>query len=135
MRYERNVHAEFSSRYGDGQRPDSIWLPGPWLEFWEQGARRPRWCQPDGILLQPRAGHLVIVEVKLRHIADAYWSLFYLYAPVLACIFPRSVWTRALCEVVRWYDPAEPFPPHIMCADPAKLASGALGVHICAVRK
>lgn len=58
------------------------------------------------------------------------------YEPAVCAAFAGAPWAIALCEVVRWYDPAEPFPEHRICHTEsfpdglAALGPGALGVQI-----
>lgn len=62
-------------------------------------------CIADGLLLwHPllRAGEIVVVEVKLKHTADAWFSLKYLYQPVVARAFPRQRVRRL--EICRSYE-------------------------------
>lgn len=104
-------------------------LPGPWIEFQEKCSRRVRWCQPDGLLLDPFTGRAIILEVKYQHTADAWWQLTHLYLPVLAALLPG--WKFPLVEICKWYDPATSFPvaPR-MLADPLEAREDLLGVHI-----
>lgn len=125
VRYEKKVQAYLQSLYGDK------YLASPWLRFFpgEIGARW-RWCQPDGILLDPVHGRLTIVEVKYQHTSDAWWQVKHLYAPVLRAMFPEHLWELDYCEVVKWYDPATPFPEKTVLAQEISMRHPAFKVHI-----
>lgn len=122
IRYERKVQALFSG--------NDWYLPGPWILYVTGGS--PYWCQPDGIHFDVNAGVLTIIEVKLKHTDDARLQLRGVYEPVLRRMFPDTLWTFRLVEVVKWYDPDITFrEPHVMCADPFKHSSPQIGVHVC----
>lgn len=104
-------------------------LRSPWIEFGERGSGRSRWCQPDGVLLDPWAGRLVVVEIKYQHTAAAWWQLTALYAPVLQALLPG--WSLCLVEICKWYDPAISFPVKpLMLPDPWEGREDVFGVHI-----
>jgi hypothetical protein len=104
------------------------YFPGQWFRFCAD--ERVRWCQPDGLHLDPRRGILTILEVKYQHTPDAWFQLRELYAPVVSRAFGPE-WDVALVEVVKWYDPATQFPEKvIMCPDPLSAPTGRIGVHI-----
>lgn len=69
-----------------------------------------RWCQPDGLYIDLRAGIVTIVEIKLKHTDAAWFQLHELYAPVVGRCFGTALWNLRFCEIVRWYDPSIPFP-------------------------
>lgn len=95
-----------------------------------------RYCEPDGLLIAPDEALITIVEIKLRHTVEAWWKLLYVYRPAVCAAFRGAPWAVALCEVVRWYDPAEPFPEHKLChtqgfpGEMLALAPGDVGVQI-----
>jgi hypothetical protein len=81
--------------------------------------------------MDPRRGVVTILEFKYQHTSDAWHQLTRLYLPVLSQLFPRKLWRFALCEVVKWYDPATVFPcPVTLAKDPLLLRPGQFGVHI-----
>lgn len=123
MRYERKCHTHFLQMYpGYGA--------SQWIKFCEQTGRVLRWAQPDGLLIDYRAGLITILEMKIRHTENAWWALRHLYEPLIGFLFGPS-WRVASCEVVRWFDPAVPWPePYRRVAEPALLRPGELGVHI-----
>ncbi len=85
-------------------------IPSPWFTFRTADApTRLRWCQPDALLLDIRRSRITIVEVKLRHTADAWWQLRRLYEPVVRAAF-GAAWGCSACEVVKYFDPATAFP-------------------------
>jgi hypothetical protein len=94
--YEQRVHQEFGQRYPG-------YLASPWFHFYD--ADGSKWCQPDGLIIDPQKGLIVIVEAKLRHTNDACRSLFGLYLPVVRALLGGS-YTFEVVEVCHWYDPA-----------------------------
>lgn len=112
-------------RFGD------YYVPGPWLRYKELGKESIRWCQPDGLLFLPLMSRIVILETKLQHTPDAWWQLRQLYLPVIARMFPPSMWSYSIVEVVRWYDRDTAFPERVkLCADVLSCEPGDFGVHI-----
>lgn len=122
LKYEAQVHEEFERRY------PTAYTPCPWIRYWIRG--RERWCQPDGLLIDPRAGKIVVVEVKLQHTQDAIRQLFDLYIPLIEEMF-ESLYRVAGLEVVRWFDGtlATSMRP-ILCAEPQRARLDCLNVHI-----
>ena len=126
IRYEKRVHALYEHRFG------SAYVASPWFRFAEVGVEKPRWCQPDGLLIDIDAGIITIVECKLQHTSDAWWQLRWLYLPVISKAFPGTAWEFRILEVTKWYDCATAFPEKVkMCADILHVRSGEFGVHIC----
>lgn len=122
VRYEKKVQAYLQEFHGNH------YIPSPWLRFFTGGAWR--WCQPDGILLDPARGRLTIVEVKYQHTSDAWWQVRQLYEPVLRVMFPESLWAYSACEVVKWYDPAVLFPEKTVLAQDVGMTHPAFKIHI-----
>lgn len=123
--YEDAVQEHLGGLFAD------CYVPGPWFIFWNSSEQRPRYCQPDGLLFDPLARTIWIIEAKLKHTTDAWWQLRHLYAPVVAAVFPPQVWDIRVCEVVRWYDPAVTFPEKVALV-PQVIATqqNDFGVHI-----
>jgi hypothetical protein len=97
--------------------------------FREAYSSRVRWAQPDGILVDYQRNMITLIEMKIRHTEAAWWGLRYLYEPLFTFLFPS--WRIACCEVVRWFDPAVPWPEaYRRLPDPALLRPGEIGVHI-----
>lgn len=119
--YEQRVHAEFLVRYPG-------YLPSPWFRFCD--AEGDKWCQPDGLLINPWQGTISVVECKYQHTDQAYHQLFTVYKPVVEHLF-GGLYKVALVEVVKWFDPAVhcPVAPHL-CKDPATAVAGRFNVHI-----
>jgi len=125
IRYEGKVHG-----YLDGLH-EGCYVSSPWFVFTEVGVERERWCQPDALLFDIPNGRITIVECKLQHTADAWWQLKWLYLPVISRAFPNDKWEYALCEVVKWFDPAVAFPEKVKLRKNVKdTVPGELGVHI-----
>ena len=129
IRYERKV-LEFL----EASSPLPLY-PGPWIEFWdkERGKWTKRWCQPDGLLLDPWEGRAIVVEVKYQHTSDAWWQLRKLYLPVLEMMLPEYEFFPL--EICKWYDPAVSFPEEVaMTPVPWQSqgfgSSSPFGVHI-----
>lgn len=122
LRYEKKVQDEFLRRYPDH------YIPSPWFRFYD--AYGQRWCQPDGLLLDIRAGLLTIVEVKHHHTGEAWWKLQKLYLPVVRQVFGPD-WKYTCLEVVRYYESDELFPYAKLCEIPHLCPPlPSTGVHI-----
>jgi len=125
IRYERQAHQYLIKKFGTG------YAPGVWFRYLEEGATKPRFCQTDGIWIDPKAGRIVIIEIKLRHTSVAWFQLNEQYYPIIRHLFPESMWKIGLCEVVAWYAPNVPIPGTVkLLSDPRKALPGAYGVHI-----
>lgn len=94
VQYERKVQRELQARHG------CQYLPSPW--FWYQvGDGRTRYCQPDGLLIQPEHGLITIAEVKISHTEKAYYQTTNLYTPVVQWVFD-SIWSSRVAPLPRW---------------------------------
>ena len=125
VRYEKKVQEHLLAFYGER------YLPSPWLRFFPAGdGARWRWCQPDGLLFDFERGRITIVEVKYQHTSDAWWQVKQLYLPVLQAMFPEKLWSFDFCEVVKWYDPAAPFPEKVVLALEVCMRHPSFKVHI-----
>ena len=125
VRYEQKGHEHYMQRFG------TIYVPNPWFLFQEEEMDRPRWCQPDALLINADAGTIHILEFKLQHTSNAWWQLRQLYFPIIKFLFPPELWNIALCEIVKWYDPATAFPETVMmAAHPELVRPEKMGVHI-----
>ena len=87
-----------------GWFPESF-ISGPWFQYWERNPYRIQWCQPDGLLIFPREGIIVILEIKSTHTSDAWWQLRKLYSPVVKKVFGegkegKGMWEYAVIEIV-----------------------------------
>lgn len=70
-------------------------------------------CILDGIIFRPEMRELVLVEVKSRHTADAWFQLRYLYHPVVSVVFPG--WGIRLLEICKSYEPGVKLPePYVL---------------------
>lgn len=124
IRYERKAQAYLQELYPD------TYVASPWLMFRMAYEPLLRWCQPDGLLFDIERGEITIVEIKLRHMKEAYTQITGIYHPVLRSIFPIP-WTFRHLEVTRFYDPAVPFPARIqLVSDPMLTPKSVFGVHI-----
>lgn len=123
IRYERKVHEHLELLF-----PES-YVRSPWLKFYPAGEGW-RWCQPDALVIDPRAGRITIVEVKYQHTPDAWFQVKHLYLPVLQEIFHPQLWEYDFCEVVKWYDPATLFPEPVVLAHEVNMKHKHFKVHI-----
>lgn len=105
MRYEDSVQTYLQKEFWADR-----YLRNPRVEFLDDSGRRS--CYPDGILYLP--DRIVIFEVKLQHMPEAWWQLKRLYAPVIAeCLDVSRRQQIQLIEIVKSYDPQMPFPVEV----------------------
>jgi hypothetical protein len=72
-----------------------------------------RVCVPDAIIHCPQ--FVIVVEIKLQHMPEAWWQLRKLYEPVLKHIYGSRV--VACVEMVKHYDSGMPFPEAVNVID------------------
>lgn len=98
IRYERKAQ-EWLKEHVPG------YLASPQFTFRDDSGGRS--IVPDGIATF--GDHtLVVFEIKIQHMPDAWWQLVKLYKPVLQAWHPEA---HIICiEVTKTYDPAVPFP-------------------------
>jgi hypothetical protein len=103
LRYEAKVHAALAAALGEA------FYKNPWMSFEDSsGWRR---CRPDGLAVCDSfagRGLVIIFEIKIRHMPEAWWQLRRLYEPVVEQAFPRR--EIRVVEIVRSFDPSMPFP-------------------------
>lgn len=105
LAYERKFHEHMTARCGP------MYVQSPWFVYKEHGTNGPRWCQPDGLLIDIERGVIYILEAKLKHCAQAWWQLFWRYIPVIRTAFcPNGEFTIVPVEVCRYFDPATRVP-------------------------
>lgn len=108
---------------------DGEFVPGPWAVFKNEAGIR--WCQPDGLWIDPVRGRVSIIEVKYSHCEDAYHQLRSLYEPVVRVLFQGAPWEFRTIEIVRWYDSDAYFPGEHKLRPRLELArEGEIAVHI-----
>lgn len=122
VRYEKRVQEFLADCYG------GRYAPSPWFRFFANS--KWRWCQPDGLLFDPKRGIINIVEVKHSHTSDAWWQTKHLYGPVVQWLFPQRLWRIQFVEICRWYDPQTPFPEPIRMTPEIEVDTSAFKVHI-----
>lgn len=123
LKYERKAQEHMMALY-----PDS-YVPSPWLMFRLKSEPLLRYCQPDGFVCDIERGIITIVEIKLRHCAEAYSQVIGIYWPVLKQIFPTFEFRWM--ELTRFYDPMTDFPvPVQMVSDVDLVPRGRFAVHI-----
>ena len=124
--YEKKVQEYLLSRF-----PES-YVNSPWIRYQSIPGAPWRLCQPDGLLIDIQGGKITVVEIKIRHCAEAWWQVRRLYEPVVQCIFGADCFEYAAVEVVRWYDPHTHFPESFtLVNNPATVDPTRFGVHIC----
>lgn len=103
LKYEAKVHDYLESVHHSYAASPRLW-------YTDDAGRR--YVVPDGIFpldgvwREPK--FLVLVEIKVRHMPEAWWQLKRLYEPILRVHRPNI---PIYClEVVSSYDPAMPFP-------------------------
>ena len=126
IRYEYAVQDFLDVEHGD------FFLPSPWLRFTAyHTGDKVRFCQPDGLLFDFASGTITLVEIKLKHVAAAWWQTRHLYQPVVQKLFPPDLWTISICEIVHWLDPHTLFPEKFNYAqDITDVPRGGFGVHV-----
>lgn len=124
IKYEEKVQAFLSRTYQDA------YIPSPWIHYWEAKEYKSYWAQPDGLLIDLVKGHIVIVEVKLRHTSDAWWQLAMKYLPLVKELFGTD-FEYSLLEVTKWHDPSTIFPvSYRMIPRIHSIKPNEFGVHI-----
>ena len=63
----------------------------------------------DGLIVNGQEMRVTVLEIKLRHVAEAWVQLERLYLPVLRAFF-QPPWELFPCEVVRYFEPRAHFP-------------------------
>lgn len=101
LRFEEKVQRKLLEAYPDQYKPN------PKVSWFDNSGFRT--CYPDGLLL--KADRTVIIEIKVRHMPEAWWQLRELYSKVLSGY--RGLPLQVI-EIVRTYDPAMPFPEPIL---------------------
>lgn len=76
LRYEQKQQEWFYRQFGQQ------YLASPWFRY-----NGDKYCQPDGLLLQPLEGKITIVEFKLQYSDKAFRQVNELYLPVVRLVF------------------------------------------------
>lgn len=122
LRYERKVQENLLAKYAER------YLPGPWFIFHSDSG--PRWCQPDGLLIDIQAGTILIVEIKNSITDRAWWWLNDLYVPVVRKAFGAG-WVLSTVTIVKWFDCKIKLPAHpVMCKDIDNVLAGQNAINI-----
>lgn len=127
LRYEKKVQEILQRTYKDQ------YSAGRWIKFISQGDKSPRWCQPDGFILDIQKLKILLIEIKLKHCNLAWRQLSELYAPVLlkALPFDTSNYSLSTCEITHWYDPStQTEVPAVLRRSLDQVRSGEFAVHI-----
>lgn len=120
VRYEEEAARHLQKELGEE------FIHGPWMVFRNETGQR--WCQPDGLWIDPVRGVITIIEIKYSHCIEAWEQLRKLYEPVVRKAFEGAPWEVRLVEFVRWYDPVIKFPgehnlrPRLELARPGEVA-------------
>lgn len=130
IRYEKKAQQKLQEMYGGS------YLASPWFSYRKTPNGRLCIRQPDGLVFDFHRGIIFIVEIKLRHTADAWTQIRRVYEPLVRAAFPRHLWEIRVCEVVRWFDPHTYFPEDISMVESVDAVLPArFGVHILSVRR
>lgn len=89
----------------------SIWNPG-----------RSQTCYVDGLLFSADWKSVTLIEIKLRHSADAFHQLWNFYRPIVQKAWP-CLQVNCL-EICRWYDPAVKLPKPVAFVEAVHQAGG-----------
>lgn len=76
-------------------------LRGPWIEFTSR--ERQRLAQPDALLINFRAGLVLILECKLRHTGRAIPQM-QKYLKLIKKLFPYPQWRISAIEIYKYHD-------------------------------
>lgn len=96
LRYEAKVQEFLLTQYPE-------YIASPQIEFHDDSGKR--FLVPDGLLrLQNR---WVVIEIKIRHMPEAYWQLERNYAPVLQEATSKPIQCIEICKS---FDPSMPSP-------------------------
>lgn len=92
LRYQKKVEEFFAEHVKDPW----VDLPGMWIEYL---AKEGKVCyaQPDILFVNPEQGKIIIGEIKLSRVPDAWWQLNRKYKPLIEKLFPR--WRIGLLEI------------------------------------
>lgn len=125
IKYERLAQQYLQELYG------ASYFASPWIRYREYENEILRWCQPDGLIIEPELGIITLVEIKYSHTYEAYRQLYRCYSPVIQKLFPPELWTFRYVEVVKWYDQQLKLPVETqLCKLPHYASEDSLGVHI-----
>lgn len=125
IKYEAAGQVWLRRKYGDN------YTAGQWIRFKADGNERVRWCQPDGILVDPTHRVVTIIEFKYQHTDAAWWQLFRLYLPVMQHLFTGRGFAFKCLEICKWFDPSvKTQQAAVLCKTVDAVQPGAFGVHI-----
>ena len=104
LRYQDRVNLQLekdclSNKNGYGW----AYIAGPWIKYFD--GNRNRHAQPDGLLLNLLQGRVIIVEIKHTYCAKAWWQLCAQYAPLIARLFPATLWEYSLLAIANSVSP------------------------------
>jgi hypothetical protein len=102
--YERWVQRTLCNKRFD-------YLPSPWIKYYT--GDQLRFCQPDGLLIDPFNGLITVVEIKLSHTEKAWYQIRKLYQPILKKIFPERMWDFRAVEICNTFNPDVTIPEEI----------------------
>lgn len=88
LRFENKIQSELEAKYTD-------FIHGIPFRF-STSYSRFNVCIPDGLLLW--GDEIVVIEIKLRHTADAWFQLTKLYKPVVQMALHRPVRRLEICK-------------------------------------
>ena len=101
LRYEKKALDFLARELALNAEPPRELLRSPWISFTDRTGSR--LCQPDALIDIPSENRTVVVEIKLRHMPEAWWQLRKLYEPVAREARPGH--QIALLCVTKSFDP------------------------------
>jgi len=104
LRYEAKAQEHLTQLLG----PDYFQSPSLTVEILGGKSRR---LIPDGVYISPE-GIATVIEIKSQHMPESWWQLRELYYRAMKRV-PLVKWVNLL-EVVRSYDPSQPYPEPIV---------------------
>jgi len=104
LRYEAQAQEHLNELLG------SHYLQSPSLIVEILGGKSRRLI-PDGVYIS-RTGVATVIEIKSQHMPESWWQLRELYYRAMTRV-PRIRWVNLL-EVVRSYDPSQPYPEPVV---------------------
>lgn len=96
IRYEHKAQRYLKHLYPEN------YTPAPWIEYQLRGEDGVWFVEPDGLFFNFQKREIIVVEVKLSHVASAFLQLRR-YAAIVEKLF-KSQWKVGIIEVCKQYD-------------------------------
>jgi hypothetical protein len=101
LRYERKILEKLRQKYKE-QVCLKPWFKYSYLDDSDQIVHTV--CSPDAVIILPEKKQIIIVEIKIRLTAVAYFQLKNLYYPILFMINGGG-YKYTFLNIIKWYDP------------------------------